>query len=34
MIITEMELFYYFIACLVFSLEFVDTVEFVKSKFN
>ncbi len=32
MIITEMELFYYFIACLAFSLEFVDTVEFVKTR--
>lgn len=27
-----MELFYYFIACLAFSLEFVDTVEFVKTQ--
>ena len=32
MIITEMELFYYFIACLAFSLEFVDTVTFVKTR--
>ena len=32
MIITEMELFYYFIACLAFSLEFADTVEFVKTR--
>lgn len=34
MIITEIELFYYFIACLAFASEFVDTVEFIKSEFN
>ena len=29
---TEIEFIYYFIACFIFALEFVDTVEFIKTR--
>lgn len=32
LITTEMELFYYFIASLIFALEFVDTVAFIETR--
>ena len=29
---TEIEFIYYFIVCIAFALEFVDTVEFIKTR--
>lgn len=29
---TEIEFLYYFACCLLFALEFVDTVEFIKTR--